>query len=71
MKNHHRRLLAYTGGIVLIIGGGTLAKYVDASAGAALVAAGAFVIGGIQKEMLPRPHDRRKGDPPIVEKETT
>lgn len=42
----------YVSGVLLIVGGGLLTKYVDASAGAALVAAGGFVMGAIQKEWL-------------------
>lgn len=63
MKRHHERLLAYAGGTVLIVGGGALAKFVDASAGAALITAGGFLLGALQKEVLPRPH-RRSTDKP-------
>lgn len=66
MKRKHQRLAAYAGGIALVVGGGALAKFVDPTAGAALVAAGAFVIGGIQKEMLPRPHRRSTDGGTIV-----
>lgn len=63
MKREHQRFSAYAGAVILIVGGGVLAKFVDTGAGAALITAGGFVIGALQKEVLPRPH-RRKDDPP-------
>lgn len=62
MKRQHQRVLAYAGGALLIIGGGVLAKFLDAGAGAALITGGGFVLGALQKEVLPRPH-RRYNDP--------
>jgi hypothetical protein len=73
VRNHHKRLLAYLGATILVVGGGVLVqqKYIDASAGLALITAGGYVFGALQKEALPRPHNRRKEDPPVVEKEMT
>lgn len=45
----------YISGVLCIVGGGLLTKFIDASAGAALVAAGAFVLGAIQKEWFQAP----------------
>lgn len=64
MNRKQQRFSAYAGGVALIVGGGALAKFVDTGAGAALITAGGFVIGALQKEVLPRPH-RRKDDPPV------
>lgn len=50
MKKKH----GYLSGVLLIVGGGLLTRFVDASAGAALVAAGGFLMGAIQKEWLPK-----------------
>jgi hypothetical protein len=51
MKKKH----GYLGGILCIVGGGLMTKYVDPSAGAALVAAGGFVLGAIQREWFVKP----------------
>ena len=40
-------------GAMTIVGGGLLSKYIDAAAGAALVAAGGWLIGRVQSEWLP------------------
>ncbi len=50
-----RKQHGYISGILMIIGGGVMTRYVDPSAGAALVAAGGFVLGAIQREWFPPP----------------
>ncbi len=45
MKTHKRRLQAYAGAIALILGGGCTAKWIETTAGLALVAAGVYLIG--------------------------
>lgn len=45
-----QKLIAYIAGVGMVVGGGFLAKLVDVTAGGALVAAGAFLIGKVGSE---------------------
>ncbi len=47
---NRKQLGAFVGGALTIIGGGCVAKYLDPIAGAALVAAGAGLIGLAKKQ---------------------
>jgi acyl-CoA hydrolase len=66
MKKKH----GYLSGVLMIVGGGVMTKFVDASAGAALVAAGAFVLGAIQKEWFVKPATLGKVPPEKQASET-
>jgi hypothetical protein len=51
----NKKMHGYVGGVLLIVGGGMMNKFVDMSSGAALVAAGGFLLGALQKEWFPKP----------------
>lgn len=57
-----QRILAYVGGLAVIVAGGLLTKYVDATAGIAITGAGGLLLGALREQLLPPPH-RRKSDP--------
>ncbi len=60
------KLEGYVLGVVTVIGGGVVARFIDPTAGAALVAAGAWGIGKIQKESLARKERTETPTPPPV-----
>lgn len=57
-----QRVLAYGGGVAIVVVGGVITKYLDATAGIAITGAGGLLLGALREQLLPPPH-RRKSDP--------
>jgi hypothetical protein len=62
LSRTQQRVLAYIGGVSVVIIGGVITKYLDATAGIAITGAGGLLLGSLREQILPPPH-RRKTDP--------
>jgi len=62
MKRKHKWFVI---GLAIIVGGGLMIKYVEPTSGAALVAAGGWLIGKLQRELFPDATPHPQAFPPV------